>query len=232
MKNILVIILTLSATLCFSQIDNYKFPKIKPIGKNKNDFIPTDWTILDTISGDFNKDSLNDIAVVIQTKKPLLFEDKTCFSTEPFYPKILIILLRQTDKTFQLSTTATKLFGNCNWDIQGQEPFEKIEVRRNTLGIKFLTGGTSRNSLSYYFRLQNNEWYLIGAESFQYWAGHTNGKDAFYNEKINFVTSEKEMYNEDQNRKKNSYKKTKLKQKPLIKMMNFDENSSIPFSEN
>lgn len=220
MKNILVIILTLSAIFCFSQIDNYKFPKIKSTAKNKSDFIPVDWTIRDSVSGDFNKDNLKDIAVVIQTKKPLLFEDKTCFSTEPFYPKILIILLRQTDKTLLLSTTNTKLFDNCNWGVQGSDPFEKIEVRRNTLGIQFMTGGTSRNYITYYFRFQNNDWYLIGADSFQFWAGHTEGKDAFYNEKINYVTGEKEMYNEDQNGKKNGCKKTKIQQTPLIKLKN------------
>lgn len=232
MKHLLTIILTLFYSYCFSQVDNYKFPKITLTGQNKNDFIPSGWTIRDTVVCDFNKDSLIDVAIVIETKQPLIFEDTTCFSTQPFFPKMLIVLLRQPDKTLQLKTTAKKLFGNCNWGVQGLDPFEKLDWNRNTLGITFLTGGTLRNWLTYYFRLQDNDWFLIGAESFQYSSGHTDGKDAFYTEKLNFLTGTKESYNEDQNKKQNSYKKTTFEMKPLIKLTDFNENTSLPFDDN
>lgn len=231
MKRVLIITLTVFSTYCFSQVDYYKFPKIALTGQYKSDFIPSGWTIRDTVVGDFNKYSLKDIAVVIETEQPLVFEDTTCFSSHPYHPKMLIVLLRQSNKTLQLSAKATKLFGNCNWGVQGFDPFDKITERRNTLGITFLTGGTSRNQLSYYFRFQNNDWYLIGAESFQYWAGHTDGKDAYYNERINLVTGEKETYNEDHKGNRNSYKKTTFEKKSLIKMTDLDDNSAIPFDE-
>jgi hypothetical protein len=231
MKSIFLLFFVLIHSLCFSQADNYQFPKIVQTGKSLTDFVPLNWKIRDTISCDFNKDSLKDWAIVIETIKPLVFEDTTCFSSEPFYPKMLIVIFKQSDETFQLSTFATKLFGNCNWGVQGLDPFDKIFVRRNTLGITFLTGGTLRNYISYFFRFQNNDWYLIGVDSLQYWAGHTDGPDAFAYEDINLITGVKETYNTDQHGKRKNYKKTLLEHKPLIKLSELDDNTSIPVDD-
>ncbi len=231
MKNILTTLMTIYSGFCFSQINNYTFPKVISAGKNLNDFVPMGWEIRDSVFGDFDEDKLMDIAIVIQTKEALKLNDTTCFSDQPFFPKMLIVLLRRPDKTLRLSITATKLFGNCNWGVQGQDPFEKIENRRNTLGVIFLTGGTLRNYLSYYFRFQNNDWYLIGSESQQYWAGHTD-EDGIYNEKLNFVTGVRETYNENLKRKRSNYAKTSFEQEALIKLSDFDDDSSIPFSDN
>ena len=88
------------------------------------------------------------------------------------------------DGTLILSSTNSKMFGECNWDVQGQDPYEKIFIRHNTLGVEFLTGGPLRDVLSYFFRYQNNDWYLIGASSFQYWAGH----EGSYTIDINLLT--------------------------------------------
>lgn len=231
MKSALIFIFLLFSGHCFSQITNYEFPQIKEQGYNKESFIPIGWQIRDSAIGDYNKDGLLDIAIVIETEKPLSFEDTTCFSTEPFYPKILLVYFRQKDNILYLSTSATKLFGNCNWGVQSLDPFVRIEERRNTLGIEFLTGGTERDGLSYYFRYQNNDWYLIGAESCQYWAGHLIGKVAFYIQAINFVTGVKEDYDIDEHHKKISSRKSAIAKRKLIKLSSFDENTLIPFNE-
>jgi hypothetical protein len=158
--------------------------------------------------------------------------DTTCFSAEPYFPKMLIVLLRQPDKTFKLSTLAIKLFGNCNWGVQGKDPYDGIVNRNGTLDIKFLTGGTQRNSLSYYFRYQDHDWYLIGAESYLYWVGHTDSEDAFYNEKINLVTGIRESYNEDEKGKKRSnYEKKTFEKKRLVKLSQFTDDYSVLFSD-
>lgn len=212
------------------QINSF-FPNISVSGKVPLDFVPIGWKIRDSLSIDFNNDKLIDFAFVIQTEQPLKFEDTECFSTQPFYPKILLVLKRQKDKSLLLTTTATKLFGNCNWGVEGQDPFNKLVLRKNTLGIIFLTGGTTRNWLSYYFRFQNEDWFLIGAESYQYWAGHTNDAEAYYNQKINFSTNFIEKYSEDPNHKQYNYKKEAIEKKALIKLTEFDDNSEIPFGE-
>ena len=229
MNRIFAIILTLIFNHCFSQVDNFNYPKIESTGKTFRDFIPTNWRLRDSVSGDFNKDNLKDVVLVVETKKPFIFEDKDCFSTEPFFPKMLIVCFKNPNESYRLSTTSNKLFGSCNWGIQGGDPFDNISERRNTFGITFLTGGTARNFLTYYFRFQNNDWYLIGAESLQYWAGHTDGKDAFYNEKINLITGVKEIYHEDQKGKRNGYKTVNIGKKSLAKLADFTDDSTIIF---
>ena len=220
-----------NSIICNGQESIFLIPEIPKNGKSITEFIPANWNIRDSLSGDFNKDNLRDVAVVIQSKQPLTSIDTVCFSNDPFYPKALIILLRQQDKSLQLSKRATKIFGDCNWGIQGSDPFDRIEERRNTIGLIFMTGGTTRNQLSYYFRFQNNDWYLIGAESFQYWAGHTDGPGSFYSEEINFLTSEKVKYNADEKGNKSEYKKTAIGRKPLIKLSDFSNETIIPFDE-
>ena len=213
----------------YSQIDNFKFPQIELIGKSFQDFVPTNWKIKDSISGDFNKDTLQDIILIVESNKTIVTNKNECFSTEPFYPKMIIICFRKKDGTFYLSRTANKLFGKCNWGIQGEDPYEKTLKRRNTFGVKFLTGGTTRNYLTYYFRFQDNDWYLIGSESYQYWANHTEEKKSFYNESINLIKGLRETFNEDKKGNRTDYKIVKFSKKPLLKLVEFDENSFLPF---
>lgn len=218
-------------TICNGQGSLFLLPKISESGKTIAEFIPVNWNIHDSLLGDFNSDKLIDVALVIQSKQPLALKDTVCFSDEPFYPKALIILFRQQDKSLQLSTTATRIFGDCNWGVQGSDPFDRIEKRRNTIGLIFMTGGTTRNQLSYYFRFQNNDWYLIGAESFQYWAGHTDGPGSFYSEEINFLLNEKVKYDADDKGNKSGYKTVFIEKKQLIKLGDFSNETIIPFDE-
>lgn len=231
MKNTFITLLLLCSLYGNEQELKFPFPPIIHKAKNISNFVPQGWIIRDSVMTDFNSDQLKDFAIVIQTKKPYLFNDTDCFSDQPFYPKILIIAFQNSDKTYILSITTTKLFGTCNWGVQGADPFQKLELRKNSLGITFLTGGTNRNWFSFYFKFIKNDWYTIGADAYQYWAGHTDGKDAFFNQSINLLTGDKETYYEDENKNRNSYKKTKFKVKPLIKLSDFDDYSFIPFDE-
>ena len=61
----------------------------------------------------------------------------------------------------------------------------------------------------------------------------TDSIDAFYNEKLNLLTSIRETYNEDQNGKNRSnYKKEGFEKKQLIKLSDFIDDSSLSFSDN
>lgn len=229
MRFLWLIFLTVNCSQVMAQSLNYKFPALPTQGKNISAFTPRYWTVRDSTCCDFNKDGLEDMAIVLQTKQPVPLSDTTGFSTQPFYPKILAIALQQPCGSFQLSCSETKLFGTCNWGVQGQDPFQKLSQRRNTLGITFMTGGTMRNTLTYYFKFQDTDWMLIGAESYQYWAGHTDDKEAFYNEVLNLVTGVREASFEDGNHKRTSYKKTIFKKQPLIRLSEFSQDSNIPF---
>ena len=157
MKNIvssfhfLFFILNLSlAKDLFAQSEKFVFPIISKRGNTLNDFVPSKWKIRDTVSCDFNKDNYKDLAIVIETIDSVKTPD-SCFSREPHYAKMLLIVFKQPDGSYRLSETATKFFGECNWGIQEQDAYERIFIRNNTLGIDFLTGGTLRILISYFF---------------------------------------------------------------------------------
>ena len=211
----------------FSQTNKFDFPQIREVGQSKSDFIPKDWKVRQSIFGDLNKDNLEDCVLVIETIKPLKFDDKVCFSSELFYPKMLVILFKNLDNKLYLSTVATKLFGECNWGVQGSDPFDNIFIRRNTLGITFLTGGTLRNYTSYILRFQNNDWFLVGEDNLEYWAGHTEGEGAFGYKNINYLTGTKETYETNQRGDKTNIKRVKYKHENLrnLKTLNCQETS-------
>lgn len=205
-------------------------PGIPKSGQSLKDFVPANWKIRDTISYDFNKDGLKDYAVVIESVRPVeIKHDTVCFSDEPFYPKLLFILLKKEDNTLILSSSNSKMFGQCNWGVQGEDPYVGISIHNNTLGVVFLTGGTERNEISYFFKYQNKDWYLTGASSFQYWAGHQGS----YKVDINLVTGIKESYGQSGigKGKRDGYKKTVLTKKAPIKMNAFDDNYKLPLND-
>jgi hypothetical protein len=231
MKSTLTLLFVLIAFYISSQVPvSYQFPNTKKIGLSLKDFTPQHWIVRDSVIADFNGDSLNDYAIVVESNQMTTVLSKICDGIDSFTPKLLLVVLGKRNGTFELSARATEIFGDCNWGLQGFDPFQRLEQRRNTLGIKFLTGGTLRDWITYYFRLQNAEWYLIGAERYMYWANHTDEDDAFYHEKINFITREKETYNTNQAGKQTHYQKSSIPASNLFKIADLNFFSEIPWN--
>ena len=230
MKIVLIFVLHFIFCSCYSQESNFKFPNITNHANTLSGFIPSGWKIVDSVSSDFNKDGLKDIAMVISTIDSIQVQDTDCdVSSEPYYAKMLIIVFRNLDNTFKLSITNTKLFGDCNWGIQESDPYDKIFVRRNSFGIEFSTGGTLRENSTYFFSYLNHDWFLIGESSFEYWAGH----DGSYSVDINLQTGIKISYEQSGigSGKKTHYKKIVLGVKPLKKMQDFNEDIDSQLGE-
>jgi hypothetical protein len=235
----LVLLFILLHSALFSQTEAvpFKFPSIRTEGVKIADFIPTDWELrkdiynsstIDSVNCDFNVDGLMDIAFVIQTIKPVEINDTICFSREKYHPKVLVILFRQNDNSFKLVCYNYKLFGECNWGVRGSDPFRMLLVRRNTLGLSLETGGTNRDYFTYYFQFKKNDWFLIGAEESQW---HPPDIDS-YEVNVNYLTNEREEYSlsggtEVGTGKRSDYKKTFIKQMPLIKLSEFENDSDI-----
>jgi hypothetical protein len=165
--------------------------------------------------------------LVIERKDSLSFEDTTCFSDQPFYPRMLITVFRLAEDNFKTSAVATKIFGNCNWGIQATDPYEELSKRGTTFSIVFSDGGTLRNIRTHYFRYQNGDWYLIGASELIYWAGHPGT----YFEDLNLVSGIKHIIERDEPRGKDiSGKKCFFKPEPLIKLADFTPETVLPFT--
>jgi hypothetical protein len=147
------------------------------------------WKIVGSCSTDFNNDKIIDKAYVIQENKTTVSKDDECIG-ESFNRKELIIKFGQNSGEYKTNYKTSKVFGKCNWGIQGTDAFGKIGNRKNTLKLSFSTGGTLRSSLSYYFRYQDGDWFLIGYDEMTYQVPYEDK----YIKEINYLTGMQESY--------------------------------------
>lgn len=211
-----------------AQKGTFSFPPVAGTGRRTADFVPKGWERRDTVTADWNGDGLTDAALVVERTEGVVMPGNSCESDEKFQPKMLLILFRQPDQTYRLSLTATRLFGDCNWGVQGFDAYTGLSTRRNTLGIEFLTGGTNRNVLSYFARYQNNGWYVIGARSNTYWAGHMETGEGITD--INLVTGVRESYRTEASGKRTGYRKDNIGKRE-IRLEALSPDAPIPFDE-
>jgi hypothetical protein len=229
-KYYLILLLAFSQYFAFSQKNKFSFPKISEKGKSLNDFVPSKWKIIDSAFFDLNNVKQRDYVFVIESSDSAKISD-SCVNNTPFYPKMLLIILQQSDGSFKLSTVATKFFGDdyCNWGVHGQDAYENIFKRGNTLGINFSTGGSLMTVLYYYFKFGNGDWYLVGAKREIYMVGKAyEGMDV---EDINLLTGERKNYDTSDFKKgKKIIKKSIVEHKSRIKLKDFEGDSDVPFS--
>ncbi len=186
---------------------------IKNIGEN---FPPVGWEIVGSCSTDFNNDNIIDKAYVIQENRETIPKEDECMS-EPFHKKELIIKFGLKNGAEKTNYKTSKVFGKCNWGIQGSDAFDEIGIRKNTLKLSFSTGGTYRSSLSYYFRYQDNDWFLIGYEEISYDISH----DGEYIKEINYLTRKQDVY-EIINGKSSQHKISNIEKSGLLKLGELD----------
>lgn len=66
MRIVLTFIVTFIAASLFGQ--GFTYPAINRKGQQVKDFIPDGWMILDSATGDLNKDNLQDAVIILQHK--------------------------------------------------------------------------------------------------------------------------------------------------------------------
>ena len=190
----------------------------------KEQFIPKDWKILDSCSTDFNKDNIIDKVFVIQENKHTISRGNEECEGDSILKKEIIIRFGLGKEKYKTSLKTSKIFGKCNWGIQGTDAYSDISNRKNTFGITFTTGGTLRSNLSYYFRYQDNDWFLIGYDEITYQVPYEDK----YIKEINFLTGKQITY-EIIGEKKTNTKSTNIGKKHLTKLIEFDA-SQVNFS--
>src|SRR6478609_967834 len=124
---------------------------------NPDEFPPKGWELLSQGAVDFNKDEICDYVYVIQEKEVTKSsEDGNCAGAggKPYHRKELIIKFGLKDGMETVLRTS-KVFGKCNWGVQGTDAFVEVGTRRNTIKLSFLIGGSLRSKLDYYFRYQD-----------------------------------------------------------------------------
>ena len=154
---------------------------------------------------------------MIQKVNPVIQKENSCAGSEEYYPKCLIIAFKSKIGNFNLSLKTDKIFGKCNWGLQGGDPFSDLGKRKSTLKIEFFTGGTLRISPVYYFKFRNNKWQLIGYTETQI---EVPSNDT-YIEDYNLVKGIKESYSVINNKRK-AVKTVTFSISPLKDLQDFD----------
>ena len=152
MRLTIIIFLSFFSTEIFAQMNGFVYPNIPTKGTKLEDFVPKDWSILKTVTCDFNSDGTLDNAMVIKHTVPI---DSSNFS-----PKMLLVVFQGHDKVFELNLSTFKFFGEGLWGVQGSEPFSNLELDKKSLKTTFWTGGSSVVKMEYSFQFIEKEWLL------------------------------------------------------------------------
>lgn len=136
---------------------NTNYPIINAKGKKVQDFIPKGWVLIDSVSGDLNKDGFADKAFIIDYNEEQYSNDRSVDKRT-----LVVVFYDTTAKQFNLIEQTSNLFSSL---IDKPNLFyEVMEVNKGVLAITFMHAGTYPTIYDYKFRYQNNGFYLIGAD--------------------------------------------------------------------
>lgn len=193
-----------------SSAQSFTYPVIKQSGLSINDFIPKAWTILDSTSGDLNKDNLNDYALVLQHA-----DSVTMVKTEDgeqdtviTQPRMLLILFKDPSGNAlnRIEQNNSFILNHDNPDMD--DPYQSIKIDKGILQIDFRLfynmGSWYVNTATYKFRYQNNQFTLIGADNKSF---HRASHD-FEEYSYNFLTRKRSLTtgNDEKGTKKTEWK--------------------------
>jgi len=165
----------------------FSYPSIKKQGSTVADFVPQGWKILDSASGDLNKDKLVDFAVILQHKDgiKILKSEEGDSETVTTQPRMLIILFRCNSSNKYMLKEQNNSFILNNDNSTMEEPYQSIKIINGALRLDFQLfsnmGSWFITSSSYIFRYQNNDFFLIGAEYKSFNRANQDYEDYSYN---------------------------------------------------
>ena len=205
MRTVLTFILLFISAFLWGQ--GVLYPTINTKGQQLKDFIPAGWMILDTATGDLNKDNLQDAAIILQHKDSIAMI-KDVEDTVITQPRILIILFKnRADNSLELvqqSNSFILMHDSPTMD----DPFQELNIYAGILEIKFRLfynmGSWNASTASYKFRYQKREFVLIGADSFSLHRATLDFEEYSYN----FLTKKRSLTkgNDNTGKKKTIWK--------------------------
>ena len=189
--------------------------------KRITDFIPKGYKIFEKVSGDLNKDGLDDCVLIIKATRKDGFE-------RDYEGKLIdrnrrgIIVLFSEEKGYKVAVKNYNCFSSENEDGGAYfAPYLSIEIRNSKLFVHYAHG--RYGYWEYCFRYQDSDFMLIGYESFG-----SQGPTVLGKVSINFLTGVR--YDDDNVNKydddaeeKFVRKVIKLKKEPLKKLSEIDD---------
>lgn len=179
--------------------------------------IPSGWEVLNKdekqalVEGDLNKDGFNDIGAVIEEVKPKADEAPQ---------RALLIALGHEDNNYSLSIIADHVILKADEGGVWGDPFDSISIDRGSIVVSHYGGSNWRWFNTYRFRYQDNDWYLIGATTGEYFTGSATEEEANVQD-YNLLTGEYVIKETDESGKqKTTHGNTGKKE--LIKLKDFN----------
>ena len=119
--------------------------------------IPQNYTVVDSVKGDLDKDGIAELVVAYNTQP----ESKDIFES---VPRELIIYKKDYNKWSVWRKSQQALYGSKDGGMMG-DPFEKIEIKNGILHVSQNGGSTWKWGHTDKYRYQEGEFYLIGYSS-------------------------------------------------------------------
>lgn len=155
--------------------------------------IPDNYSVVDSVSGDLDKDSITEL-VVVYNMGPENDIDGV--------PRELIIYKLKNNKWTEWKKSDQALYGSRDGGMMG-DPFGEIEIKNGILLISQNGGSSWKWGFTDKYRFQDGEFYLIGYSSFagklcEYWEdidfNLSTGKMIIKKEYEECETKEQEIY--------------------------------------
>ncbi len=164
MKTIFTFFLSIFIGNCFAQ--SFSYPAINKNANNLNEFVPSGWAIIDSATGDLNKDGIADAAIVLQYKDSVSMKNADGHTVRT-HPRILAIAFQKSSGGYELlQQSNTFIKKDDNPDME--DPFVDIAINKGILDIRLrqfaMIGSWYVTNFSYKFRYQQGELTLIGAD--------------------------------------------------------------------
>ena len=199
------------------------------------DFIPKGYKLFEKISGDLNKDGLDDCVLIIKATRKDGFERDYEGKLIDRNRRGIIILFTEKDG-YKLASKNYNCFSSENEDGGNYfSPELWVEERKGNLYLRYCHG--RYGYWEYCFRYQNSDFMLIGYE-----ASHDRGPVVLFKTSINFLTGVEyddeniNAYNfnadsDDDSEIDEVFKRTvvKLKKKPLMKLSEIEDFDELKY---
>ena len=177
---LIMFILTITLPSVYGQI--IMNPVVPAEGRYLREFIPNQWKVLDSTSGDLNKDGCPDLAIVIQTIADVNTSE---FTKEHHYgSRNLLILWGKPGGGFKLAARNNRFIAEHD-DPNMDDPYQDIVIAKGVLKISFSqffsVGSWHTYGYDYVFRYQNYEFTLIGHTQTSFNRGTMESEEYSYN---------------------------------------------------
>lgn len=150
------------------------YPKVKQFGKNPASFVPSGFKVVKSARGDLNGDGQKDIAMhIVGTSEKFLYTSKDGWVKEfDTNPRILLILFKESKKGGYRLVAQNNEFIPFPDSPSQSEPIQDLQIRKGVLHLDmeiwYSMGRWEAANLTYKFRFQNGDFYLIGTDREDY----------------------------------------------------------------